>query len=135
MPRVNGYNVAFKVNNKTFCGRTQDDLTVAATVKESITKDDEGETQYSVSGHEVTFRASAIMEVGTTDNTKMDRDALIAQSLKKGTEAIVPVTYHAGSGQAYGGNAIITNYSESSNSSDEATVNLDFRITGAFEAI
>ena len=47
---VEGYNIALAVDGKTLCGRTQDDLTIAAKVKESITKDDQGETQRQVTG-------------------------------------------------------------------------------------
>ena len=32
-----GYNIAFKIGNKTLAGRTQDDLTITPTIKESIT--------------------------------------------------------------------------------------------------
>ena len=37
--RLLGYNVAVKINGKTCVGRTQDDLTITPTVKESITKE------------------------------------------------------------------------------------------------
>ena len=49
---VNGYNVALKINDKTIVGRTQDDLTIAATIKESQTKDDAGSKQFAVIGQE-----------------------------------------------------------------------------------
>ena len=35
---VNGYNISLKIGGKTIVGRTQDDLTIAATVKESLDK-------------------------------------------------------------------------------------------------
>ncbi len=60
---MEGYNIALKLNGKTIVGRTQDDLTIAAKIKESLTKDDAGETQYSVNGHDVTIKASALAEV------------------------------------------------------------------------
>ena len=129
---VLGYNIAFKANGKTFCGRTQDDLTIAANVKESITKDDQGEKQVVVSGHDVTFSCSGLIVVGDTQATKLDRDDLIALALAKSTSAVVPVVYSCTSGNSYHGNAIITNYTESSNSEDNATYTIDFRITGAF---
>ena len=58
---VNGYNVALKIDDKTIVGRTQDDLTIAATIKESQTKDDAGSKQYAVIGQEVSFKCSALL--------------------------------------------------------------------------
>ena len=55
---VAGYNIAFKIGGSTLAGRTQDDLTIAARTKESITKDDQGATQSSINGHDITFRAT-----------------------------------------------------------------------------
>ena len=52
-----GYNIAFKINNKTLAGRTQDELSITPTIKESITKDDGGNKRQEVVGHEVTFAA------------------------------------------------------------------------------
>lgn len=127
---VIGYNIAFKANGKTFCGRTQDDLTIAATVKESITKDDQGEQQVVVVGHDVTFSCSGIIVVGETEATKLNRDEIIALSLLKGANAVVPIVYTVEGGTTYEGNAIITNYTESSNSEDNATYGIDFRVTG-----
>ena len=37
-------------------------------------------------------------------------------------------------GATYTGNCVITNYSESSNASDDATYTVDFRVTGAMTA-
>ncbi len=134
---VNGYNITFKMGGKTIVGRTQDDHTIAANVKESLTKDDAGATQYSVVGHEVTFKVNALMSVDAIGSgvQKLNRDDLIAQALKTGSQAIVAVTYLCTGGHTYGGNAIITNYSESSNASDEATLSIDFKVTGTFAKI
>ena len=132
---LSGYNVAFKIGGKTIVGRTQDDLTIAARVKESLTKDDQGDTQREVTGHDVTFKASALMVVNNSDSTKLDRDDVMALALAKGTNAVVAVTYEATGGSTYGGNAIITNYTESSNASDDATISIDFQITGAFAIV
>ena len=43
--KVEGYNIAFKLNNKTVAGRTQDDLTITPTKREGITKDEQGNRQ------------------------------------------------------------------------------------------
>lgn len=132
---VNGYNVALKIDDKTIVGRTQDDLTIAATIKESQTKDDAGSKQYAVIGQEVSFKCSALLDVSGGDANSMDRDALIALSLEVGDDAEFEVTYEADDGDAYTGTGIITNYAESSNASDDATVSVDIKITGDFTKV
>lgn len=128
---VLGYNIAFKANGKTFCGRTQDDLTIAARVKESLTKDDAGEQQVTVTGHDITFSCQGIVVVGDSITTKMDRDDIVTLALAKSSSAVIPFVYAVSGGTSYHGNAIITNYTESSNSEDNATYTVDLRVTGA----
>ena len=134
---VNGYNIALKIGGNTIVGRTQDDLTIAATVKESIDKDDAGTKRFSVTGHEVTFKVSAMMSVDEVGSgvQKVNRNFLIEQALKKSSAAVVVVTYACANGDSYTGNAIMTNYSESSNAEDEATLSADFKVTGAFSKV
>ena len=132
---VNGYNVALKIDDKTIVGRTQDDLTIAATIKESQTKDDAGSKQYAVIGQEVSFKCSALLDVSGGSAEAMDRDDLIALALEVGDDAEFEVTYEADDGDAYTGTGIITNYAESSNASDDATVSVDIKITGDFTKV
>ena len=134
---VNGYNISLKIGGKTIVGRTQDDLTIAATVKESLDKDDQGTKRFTVTGHEVSFKVSAMMSVDpvTTQTQKVNRDFLIAQALKKGSAAVVTLLYACANGDSYTGSAIMTNYSESSNASDDATLSADFKVTGAFTKV
>ena len=129
---VQGYNIAFKIGSKTICGRTQDDLTVAARLTESITKDDAGDTQVTVSGHDVTFSASGMVVVGNAEAGKMDRDDMMEQAMKKGSSAPITATYLTQGGDTYTGSVIMTQYRESSNSTDIATWQADFRVSGAF---
>jgi hypothetical protein len=131
---VPGYNIAFKIGNKTLAGRTQDDLTIAAKTKESLTKDDEGATQVSITGHDVTFRATGLIDVTSGSSSILDRDDIIVDVLKTGSQAVLAFTYTTASGKTLSGNCVITNYSESSNSSDDATYTVDFRVTGAVTA-
>jgi len=136
--RILGYNIALKLNSKTCLGRTQEDLSVTPTVKESITKDDEGNKKYAITGQEVTFKVSGLVtfDSATGTTTTMDSDDLMDQSLKKGSEAEIPCQYYRGTtGKAYSGTVIMTNYTESSNAEDEATYTADFKVTGAFEAV
>ena len=132
---VQGYNVALKINGKTILGRTQDDLTIAANVKESQTKDDHGSKQYDVVGQEVSFKCSALIDVSGDTASAIDRDTLIEIALEVGEDAEFDVTYEADEGDAYEGVGVITNYSESSSASGDATLSVDIKITGSFTKV
>ena len=130
---MEGYNVALKVGTKTLVGRTQDDLTISALTKESITKDEKGNKISVITGHDVSFRCAGVMEV-TDDGqaTKIMRDEILEMALKTGTDAEIEVTYGPEGGAIYGGNAVVTGYSESTSAEGEATYSLDLKISGAF---
>lgn len=132
--RVLGYNIALKLGNKTCLGRTQEDLSVTPTVKDSITKDDQGQKKYSVTGQEVTFKVSGLVTFDdSSGTTALDGDDLLDQSLKTGSAAEIQAVYYRGTnGASYQGTVIMTGYSESSNAEDEATYTADFKVTGAF---
>ncbi|MBQ1791903.1 MAG: hypothetical protein II008_17125 [Oscillospiraceae bacterium] len=134
---VEGYNISLQINSKTILGRTQDDLSISAVVKESITKDDAGVMQRSVVRHDVTFSVNALLSLNGTGTTQLDRDDVIALALATGSSAIIPVTYICAGGATYGGNAIITGYSESSGADPDAdtTLSLDLQITGDFAIV
>lgn len=132
---MQGYNVALQVDGKTLAGRTQDDLSISAVTKESITKDDKGNGNQTVTGHNVTFRAAGLMDNTTGEATKLTRDEVIAMSLLTGEDAKIPVRYGAEGGKIYAGDAIITGYTESTNAQGEATYGLDLAISGKFELV
>ena len=132
-----GYNIAFKLGIvsggvttfKTFAGRTQDDLTIAARTKERLTKDDAGEAQTAVTGHDVTFRASGLVEL--TSSTAITRNQLIEYALRAGSNAVFDFAYVTDDGgDNLSGRCVITNLSESSNASDDATLTVDFKVVG-----
>ena len=132
---VAGYNIAFKLDPSstgdpddavTIAGRTQDDLTIAARTKESLTKDDQGATQVAITGHDITLRATGLVDVTGTYN----RDDLIDLMLAGDP---VDFFYVVDGGSAYTGSCVMTNYSESSNASDDATFTADFRVSGDLE--
>lgn len=131
---VEGYNIAFKVNGKTFAGRTQDDLTITPTTKESITKDDQGQRQIMVTGNEVTFSCQGMVEVSGSSTSRMLRDDIIDMALATGSGAVYPFVYDCEGGQSYSGNAVCTGYSESSNSEDTATWTISFKVSGSMTA-
>ena len=132
---IAGYNISLQMGGKTLLGRTQDDLSISAIVKESITKDDNGVRQRAVTGHDVSFRVSALLCLNSGSSTaQLDRDDVIAMALATGSSAIIAVTYSCVGGDTYTGNAIITGYTESSSADPEtdSTVSLDLQSTGAF---
>lgn len=132
---IEGYNFAIKIGGKTVIGRTQEDLNISAITKESITKDDAGVKKTIVTGHDVTLKVAALAELaGSGTTNKLDRDDIIAMALAVGDTATVAVTYSCAGGDTYGGNAIITGYSESSaaDPDTDTTVSLDLKISGAF---
>lgn len=138
MAAVQGYNVAFmlKVGNNylTLAGRTQDDLTIAARTKERLMKSNQGTPDVVVSGHDVTFRAAGLVDV--TSETAITRDALVSYALQAGSGAVIDFKYAASAtGDVYGGSCVITNLSESSNASDDATLTVDFRVVGEMEIV
>ena len=136
--RPEGYNISLTIGGKTILGRTQEDLSIAAVTKTSITKDDAGVQQESVVRHDVTFKVSALLSLESeTTHTKLDRDDVIALALQTGSGAVVAVQYLCTGGATYGGNAIITGYSESSSGEvdSDTTISLDLKITGSFAIV
>lgn len=127
---MEGYNIAFIVQDKTLAGRTQDDMTIAAQTKDSITKDDGGNTNSTVTGHDVTFRAAGLMDAAKGKEGKLGRDEIIRLSLLKGDAAKIPFKYGPSDGLIYQGVAVITGYTESTNAQGEATYSLDFKVSG-----
>ena len=128
-----GYNIAFKIGTKTLAGRTQDDLTITPTIKESITKDDAGNKNQQVSGQEVTFSCQGLVNLSnpTGVTNRLTRDEIVEMALATGAAATYTFTYAASSGKQLSGSCVVTGYSESSNSEDEATYTVDFKTTGA----
>ena len=135
MARLKGYNVALQLGGKTVLGRTQEDLTISARIKESITKDDLGETQKEVVGHDVSFKVAALAALNASSSTQttLSRDEVIEMSLKTGDDAKISIKYVGDTGAAYTGSAIITGCTESSGAEAASDVNLsiDLQVVGA----
>ena len=134
---VEGYNVALSIGSKTVLGRTQEDLSISAVTKTSITKDDAGVQQEKVVRHDITFRVAALMSLDSeTTHTKLDRDDVIALALATGSSAVVSVSYAGTSGTTYTGDAIITGYSESTSADvdSDSTISLDLKVIGTLTA-
>lgn len=123
---VAGYNIAFTLSpgHFTLAGRVQDDLTIAARVQERLTKDDAGESQVVVLGRDITFRATGVVQI---NGQGLDRDWMLSASQSGNT---LDFTYLCDGGGTLSGDCVITNFSESSNASDDATWTMDFRVVG-----
>lgn len=132
---MEGYNIALKVQDKTLAGRTQDDMTITAQTKESITKDDGGNTNSTVTGHDVTFRCTGLMDAAKGEDGKLGRDEIIRLALLKGDAAKIPFKYGPADGLIYEGIAVITGYSESTNAQGEATYGLDIKVSGGMTEV
>ena len=134
---VEGYNVSLSIGSKTVLGRTQEDLSISAVTKTSITKDDSGVQQEKVVRHDITFRVAALMSLDSeTTHSKLDRDDVIALALATGSSAVVSVSYACSSGTTYTGSAIITGYSESTSADldSDSTISLDLKVIGTLTA-
>ena len=132
---MEGYNFRFKVGGKNFIGVTQDDMTITPTTKESITKDDAGARKRAVTGQDITFRVSGIMDLNGTGGTDNDMDDIIELALSKGDNAEVTFVYTRGTGQAYTGPAVITGYTETTPAEGDATYTIDFAVSGEMSAV
>lgn len=136
---VEGYNISITLGGtgKTVLGRTQEDLNIAAVTKTSITKDDAGVQQEKVVRHDVTLKVTALMSFNGSSATTIDRDDVIALALATDSSAVVAVQYLVTGGNTYGGNGIITGYSESSSAEldSDTTLSLDVKIIGGFAVV
>lgn len=135
---VEGYNISISVNSKTLLGRTQDDLSISAVTKTSITKDDNGVQQESVVRHDITFKMAALLSLNAAnESTQLDRDDVIALALATGSSAPVTVSYACTGGDSYTGTAIITGYSESSSAEvdSDTTLTIDLKVVGTLTKV
>ena len=90
-----GYNILLKLGAtpKQLLAVTQDDFSLSAIIKESITKDDQGQTQRTVTGHDATFSVAGLATNETGNLVRLTRDEILELSLKKGSEAIIDFAY------------------------------------------
>lgn len=137
MENIAGYSIIFKLNDKLIAGDTSSSLDIAAKVKESLTKADQGNTQRDVTGHDVTFSTSGVMQLLETEEKKvsLDADDLMGLALLTGTQAKIPFVYTRGGLQPYKGTMIITSYNETSDAEGNATYALNCSVSGKFEKV
>jgi len=126
------YNIKLQLEGKTFIGVTQDDLSISAITKESITKDNQGVKQKAITGHDVTFKVAGIIDMTGGSSSVLDNDDIIDLALATGDSAEYDISYLRSDGNQYDGVAIITGYSESSpaDPDSDATYVLDLKVIG-----
>lgn len=127
---MEGYNFRFNIGGHNFVGVTNDNMTITPTMKESITKDDQGSKKRSVTGQDITFKVSGIMGLNGTNGTDNDSDDILEQALKTGSAAEVSFVYTRGSGDSYQGTAVMSGYSEDTPAEGDATYTADFTVSG-----
>lgn len=135
MTKQLGYNFFFTWGTKKIAGVTDDQLQITPNVKESLTKDDQGDTQSEIVGQGVEITVNGLCyKNANNETTELDIDDLIELNLQKGDSAKIAFVYTRGSGKAYTGYAIPNGYSETSNSEDYANFSQNFKVVGAMTA-
>ena len=135
---MEGYNFGIKIGGKLVLARTDESVQIEARIKESITKDDEGNTRRSVSGHDVTFNISNFLRVNESGSTeKLDRDDVMDMVMAVGSQAEFDIVYQATGLDSYGGKGIISSYSENhgADADNEPTGSITVQSSGAFAKI
>ena len=135
---MEGYNFGIKIGGKLVLARTDESVQIEARIKESITKDDEGNTRRSVSGHDVTFNISNFLRVNESGSTeKLDRNDVMDMVMAVGPQAEFDIVYQATGLDSYGGKGIISNYSENhgADADNEPTGSITVQSSGAFAKI
>lgn len=139
MANVIGYNFYLQVGGKKFIGVTQDDMTISAIFKESITKDDAGSKSRSVTGHDVTFKVTGIMKFAESSQatSHVDVDDIMDLVMATGSSAVYTFVYTRSTGDSYTGSCVITGYSESTPADGESdsTYTVDIATSGAMTKV
>ena len=131
-----GYNLILLIDGKKIFSKTDDNFSITPTVVESITKDDVGNTNSMITGNSITFSASGMVtKKETGENTYFDNDDVLEMALRKGDDAVIEFVYQRSDLKAYQGSAIITGYTEDSNSTDIATYSLSLQVVGELTSV
>lgn len=137
MQNIAGYNILFKINTKLIAGDTSSDLSIAAKVKETLTKGDKGNARREVTGHDITFSTNGVMQLLEEQEKTISLDAqdLMTLALKKGQEAEIDFIYVRDPMQSYQGKMIITSYNETTDAEGNATFALNCSVSGALTPV
>lgn len=127
--KILGFNLVMKVQEKILAGTTSNSFSITPVVKESKTKEDKGHTSAVVTGYGCEFSVDGVVEVNETEQgtARLDRNDII--KMVKAGEAI-PFAYgeHKSGNTLQKGKAICTKYDEKSDSDNEATYSMSFKV-------
>lgn len=132
MSKLFGYDFAIKIGEKVFCGVQTEDFNLTPLIKESITKKNRGNKTSVITGHEATFAIAGLVEVVAEDDklTELSSDEILELALKKGDDAVIDYKYQRGTLGTVSGKAIISGYTEKTDSENEASYTLNLKTTG-----
>ena len=121
--KILGYNITLKVGEKVFAATTSNSFDITPNVKESQTKDDLGTKNKTVSGYEYSFGVDAVVELTEEGEqaSRIGRDEAVEMTL---LGEPIDFVYSVKGGKSYKGKAIISAFSEKSDSENEATISL-----------
>lgn len=129
MGKIKGYNIHFLINDKKFKGTTENTFKITPTVEESIVKEDAGKTQYEVTGYKSEFTINSIMSLKETGEATTHLDITdIRAAVIAGT--VFPFVYGGlvVDDPIVSGSFIISDYSESTNSTENGTVSISCKV-------
>jgi predicted RNA-binding protein associated with RNAse of E/G family len=130
--RVKGYNIILKLNGKKVVGVTSNSFGIKPKIKESLIKDDLGNSQSENFGYTADFVISGLMVINATGEETTYMDVVdLRTATKEGT--ITPFVYggFAAGAATESGNLIITDYKEDTDSENVGTYSVSASLTGA----
>jgi len=126
-----GYNIGIRIIDgedvKIVVGTTSNNFSISPELKERITKDDKGFKRSTKTGNAYEFTVEALSQIKDTGETEiMDRDDIIDLALAIGEDAEFEFYYGpiAPGSKVRKGKAIISNFSEASDSENDATMSI-----------
>jgi hypothetical protein len=139
--RKMGWEILFRQKTgastyKYFAGTTANGFDLTPEIKESITKADVGQKKKRISGYTSEFSVDGMYEVNEAadEATSIDVHDMIGFILNK-TELEFSYGTSTVGETSYTGKAIMTKYSEKSDSENEATYSCSFALTGALTPV
>lgn len=135
MIRQKGYNIILKLNSKKVVGVTSNSFGIKPKIKESIIKDDVGNSQSENFGYDADFSISGLMAVNEAADEAGYLDITdLRAAAKAGT--LLPFVYggFAVGAATESGNLIITDYKEDTDSENVGTYSVSCKLSGAMTA-
>lgn len=126
-----GYNFIFTVGGKKYAGTTENTFSITPKTKESITKDDNGQSQIESDGYDSEITVKGIMALTEVGEVSTHLDFVDIRAAVKAGDPVACVYGGKTSGDATeSGNYIITSYSENTGSEDYGQFDATFKLSG-----